>query len=142
MLLVFAFFAVLMFRRWMPALVAVPCMAIAMSLAAGVPFGRLGGVVTGGAVALAPVYVAVVFGALLGRVTIETGIARGIVNLAAEYGGDRPLPLALGLCAIVAVLFTSLSGLGAIIMVGSIVLPIMMTAGVPRTIAATTFLMG
>ncbi len=142
MLLVFAFFAVLMFRRWMPALVAVPCMAIAMSLAAGVPFARLGGVVTGGAVALAPVYVAVVFGALLGRVTIETGIARAIVNLAAEYGGDRPLPLALGLCAIVAVLFTSLSGLGAIIMVGSIVLPIMMTAGVPRTIAATTFLMG
>ncbi|MBV8116397.1 MAG: hypothetical protein JOZ01_00385, partial [Candidatus Eremiobacteraeota bacterium] len=40
-----------------------------------------------------------------------------------------------------AVRFTSLSGLGAIIMVGSIVLPIMMTTGVPRTIAATMFLM-
>ncbi|HZY97053.1 MAG TPA: hypothetical protein VFE35_08115 [Candidatus Cybelea sp.] len=125
----------------MPALVAVPCMAILMSLAAGVPVAALGGIITGGAVQLAPVYVAVVFGALLGRVTIETGIARTIVNLVAEYGGEQPLVLALGLCAIVAVLFTSLSGLGGIIMVGSIVLPIMMTAGVPRKIAATLFLM-
>jgi hypothetical protein len=139
---VFAFFALAMYLRWMPAIVAVPCMAIAMSLAARVPVADLGGIVTGGAVALAPVYVAVVFGALLGRVTIETGIARAIVNLAAEYGGEQPFALTLGLCAIVALLFTSLSGLGGIIMVGSIVLPIMMTAGVPRTIAATTFLMG
>lgn len=131
-----------MYLRWMPAIVAVPCMAIAMSLAARVPVGELGGIVTGGAVALAPVYVAVVFGALLGRVTIETGIARTIVNLAAEYGGEQPFTLTLVLSAIVAVLFTSLSGLGGIIMVGSIVLPIMLTAGVPRAIAATTFLMG
>ncbi len=131
-----------MYRRWVPALVAIPAMAIVMSLAAGVPVARLGGIVTAGAVQLAPVYVAVVFGALLGRVTIETGIARTIVDFAAEFGGERPLALALAFCAIVAVLFTSLSGLGGIIMVGSIVLPIMMTAGVPRTIAATLFLMG
>ncbi len=130
-----------MYRRWMPALIAVPAMAIVMSLVAGVPFRRLGEIVTGGAVQLAPVYVAVVFGALLGRVTIDTGIARAIVDLAAEYGGERPFLLALVFCAIVALLFTSLSGLGGIIMVGSIVLPIMMTAGVPRTIAATLFLM-
>jgi hypothetical protein len=140
-LLVFAFFAVMMFRRWMPALIAVPCMAIVMSVAAGVPVAKLGGIITSGAAQLAPLYVAVIFGALLGRVTIETGIARTIVNLVAEYGGERPLPLALGLSAIVALLFTSLSGLGGIIMVGSIVLPIMTTAGVPRTIAATLFLM-
>src|SRR5205085_2334377 len=37
--------------------------------------------------------------------------------------------------------FVSLSGLGAIIMVGSVVLPIMMTTGVPRKVAATMFLM-
>src|SRR5271165_2781119 len=122
-LLVFAVFAVLMYRRWMPALVAVPAMAILMSLAAGVPVSKLGTIVTSGAVQLAPVYVAVVFGALLGRVTIETGIARAIVNLAAEYGGEQPLVLSLVLCAIVAILFTSLAGLGGIIMVGSIVLP-------------------
>jgi PDZ domain len=131
----------LMYLRWMPALVAVPCMALLMSLAAGVPAGALGGVITDGAAQLAPYYIAVIFGALLGRVTIETGIARAIVDLAAEFGGERPFVLSLVFGAIVAVLFTSLTGLGGIIMVGSIVLPIMMTAGVPRTIAATLFLM-
>jgi hypothetical protein len=130
-----------MYRRVMPALIAVPCMALLMSLAAGAPFAGLGNIITGGAVKLAPFYVAVIFGALLGRVTIETGIARTIVNLAAEFGGERPFVLSLVFCAIVAVLFASLQGLGGIIMVGSIVLPIMMTAGVPRTIAATLFLM-
>ncbi|HEY6449568.1 MAG TPA: hypothetical protein VIX60_02695, partial [Candidatus Cybelea sp.] len=140
-LLVFAVFALAMYRRWLPALVAVPVMAIVMSLVAGVPALKLGEIVTGGAIALAPVYVAVIFGALLGRVTVETGIARTIVDLAAEYGGEQPLLLSLAFCAIVALLFTSLSGLGGVIMVGSIVLPIMMTAGVPRTIAATLFLM-
>jgi hypothetical protein len=140
-LLVFAVFAVLMYLRWVPALVAVPAMAVLMSLVAGVPPAKLGEIVSGGAVKLAPFYVAVIFGALLGRVTIETGIARAIVDFAAEYGGERPFALAIGFCAIVAVLFTSLSGLGGIIMAGSIVLPIMMTAGIPRTIAATLFLM-
>ncbi|MBV8067846.1 MAG: hypothetical protein JO113_07705 [Candidatus Eremiobacteraeota bacterium] len=140
-LIVFAFFAVLMYRRWMPALVAVPAMSIVMALVAGVPAAKLGPIVAGGAVRLAPFYVAVIFGALLGRVTIETGIARRIVDLAAEYGGENPLALSLGFSAIVALLFTALSGLGGIIMIGSIVLPIMMTAGVPRTIAATLFLM-
>jgi hypothetical protein len=140
-LVVFAVFAALMYLRWLPALLAVPLMAVTMALAAGVGFGQLGTIVAGGATVLAPVYVAVVFGALLGRVTLDTGIARAMVNLAAEYGGEQPFVLALGLCAIVALLFTSLSGLGAIIMVGSIVLPIMMTTGVPRTIAATLFLM-
>jgi len=116
-------------------------MALLMSLAAGAPFAALGNIITSGAVKLAPFYVAVIFGALLGRVTMETGIARTIVNLAAEFGGERPFLLSLVFCGIVAVLFASLQGLGGIIMVGSIVLPIMMTAGVPRTIAATLFLM-
>ncbi len=140
-LAVFAAFAVMMFRRWMPAIVAVPSMAVAMMLVVGVPLPQIASLVVSGASSLAPVYVTVIFGALLARVTLDTGIARALVNLAAEYGGEQPFVLALVLCAVVALLFTSLSGLGAVIMVGSIVLPIMMTTGVPRTIAATMFLM-
>jgi hypothetical protein len=140
-LIAFAVFAVLMYVRVLPALIAVPAMGLTMALAAGVHPGALGSIVTGGVVALAPVYAAVVFGALLGRVTLDTGIARAMVNVAAEYGGEQPLWMALGLCAVVALLFTSLNGLGAIIMVGSVALPIMMTTGVPRPIAATLFLM-
>jgi H+/gluconate symporter-like permease len=140
-LAVFVLFALLMYRRIMPAILAVPLMAVAMALVAGVALPQVAEIVTGGAVALAPVYVTVIFGALLARVTLDTGIARALVNLAAEYSGEAPLAVALVLCAVVALLFTSLSGLGAIIMVGSIVLPIMMTTGVPRVVAATLFLM-
>lgn len=140
-LAVFLAFAVLMYTRRMPALLAVPAMAVLMAAVAGVPAAGLGDIVVKGASALASVYVTVILGAMLGRVTLDTGIARSIVNFAAEFGGERPMVLALLLCAVVAVLFVSLSGLGAIIMVGSIVLPIMMTTGVPRKIAATLFLM-
>ena len=142
---VFAVFALLMYRRVVPALLAVPLMAVLMTLVAGIPKAQLaasvGVVVVDGASALSKVYVAVIFGALLGRVTMDSGIARSIVNFAAEFAGEEPAVVALILCAVVALLFVSLSGLGAIIMVGSIVLPIMMTTGVPRKIAATLFLM-
>lgn len=141
LLAVFFVFAFAMYRRAMPAIVALPCMAVLMMLVTGVPVGHLAELIVRGTTVLAPVYVTVIFGALLARVTLDTGIARALVNLAAEYGGEQPLVLALLLSAVVALLFVSLSGLGAIIMVGSIVLPIMMTTGVPRVVAATLFLM-
>jgi hypothetical protein len=140
-LVVFLAFAALMYVRVLPAILAVPAMAFGMMLVVGIPLPQIGSLLVTGASSLAPVYVTVIFGALLARVTLDTGIARALVNLAAEYGGESPFVLALVLCAVVALLFTSLSGLGAIIMVGSIVLPIMMTTGVPRTVAATLFLM-
>jgi len=142
---VFLIFAALMYRRLMPALLAIPLMALVMTAVCGVvPASMpasLGTVILTGSAALAPVFVTVIFGAILGRVTLDTGIARSIVNFAAEFSGDRPAVVAAILCAVVAALFVSLTGLGAIIMVGSIVLPIMMTTGVPRRIAATMFLM-
>ncbi|HVA29022.1 MAG TPA: hypothetical protein VNF68_12640 [Candidatus Baltobacteraceae bacterium] len=141
LLAVFLAFAALMYLRVVPAIFALPAMAFGMMLVVGVPLPQIGSLMVVGASSLAPVYVTVIFGALLARVTLDTGIARALVNLAAEYGGESPPVLALVLALVVALLFVSLSGLGAIIMVGSIVLPIMMTTGVPRTVAATLFLM-
>ena len=138
---VFLLLAGLMVARKMPALLAVPLMAIAMAALAGNAPAAIADVVAGGAVQLAPVYATVIFGALLSRVVLATGIAETIVTYAAEFGGDRPLVLALILCAAVALLFTSVTGLGAIIMIGTIVLPVMMTVGVPRVTAATLFLL-
>ena len=138
---VFLLLAGLMVARRLPALLAVPLMAIAMTALAGASAATLGDVIAKGVVQLAPVYATVIFGALLSRVVLQTGIAETIVTYAAEFGGDRPLVLALILCAAVALLFTSVTGLGAIIMIGTIVLPVMMTVGVPRTTAATLFLL-
>ena len=141
MLAIFALFAWLMYARVMPALLAVPCMALALAAVGGCGPVALGSVLVDGSVKLAPVFAAVIFGALLSRVTMSTGIAETIVSYAAEFGGDQPAVLALALTAATALLFTSLSGLGAIIMVGSIVLPIMMTVGIPRRTAATLFML-
>jgi hypothetical protein len=141
LLAVFALCAALMYARALPALLAVPLMALALAAIAGAGLSGLGSVLVEGTVKLAPVIVTTIFGALLSRVTLSTGIAETIVDYAAEFGGDRPMVLALALCAAVALLFTSLTGLGAIIMVGSIVLPIMLTVGVPRRTAATLFML-
>jgi len=138
---VFAVFAGAMVARRLPALLAVPAMGMGMALAAGVPAHELGAIITGGATALAPLLATVVFGATLARVILDTGIARTLVHAVAEYAGDAPFAVALVLCAATAMLFVSLAGLGAVVMVGSIVLPIMLTVGIPRPVAATAFLM-
>jgi hypothetical protein len=143
LLLVFAVFAALMLTRIMPALIALPAMAITVAALVGLPLTSiLNDVVTAGSVKLAPAYVAVFAGAMLGRVMIQTGIAEQIIKRAAEFGSDRPMLVASALVIVTAVLFTSLTGLGAIIMVGTLVLPIMMSLGVPRRLAAALFLMG
>lgn len=141
-LLIFVVFAVLMFTRKVPALLAVPSMAILIAATVNTPITEiLNNIVSAGVVKLAPAYVAVFAGAMLGRVMMQTGIAEGIIKRAAEFGGDKPLIVAFGLMAVTAVLFTSLTGLGAVIMVGSLVLPIMMSLGVPRKLAGTFFLL-
>jgi hypothetical protein len=141
MLALFALCAVLMYARVLPALLAVPLMALGIAALAGAGPGALAGVVVQGSVRLAPVFVTVIFGALLSRVTLSTGIAETVVGYAAEFGGDRPAVLGLALMAAIALLFTSLTGLGAIIMVGSIALPIMLTIGIPRRTSATLFML-
>ena len=141
MLAIFALAAYLMYARVLPALLAVPLLALALAAVAGSGFAGLQTTLVLGTAKLAPAIATVVFGAMLSRVTLATGIAETLVSYAAEFGGDRPVTLALALCAVVALLFVSLTGLGAIIMVGSIVLPIMLTIGIPRKTAATLFLL-
>jgi hypothetical protein len=138
---VFVVLAGLMIARKLPALLAVPIMALAIGALAGVGPVGLGAIFAQGAVVLAPTIATLIFGALLSRVVLSTGIAESVVTVAAEFGGDQPLVLALVVCAAVALLFTSVTGLGAIIMIGTIVLPVMLTVGVPRATAATLFLM-
>ncbi len=141
MLALFAVAAYLMYARVLPALLAVPLLALGIAAVAGSGFAGVQSTLVLGTAKLAPAIATVIFGALLSRVTLSTGIAETLVSYAAEFGGDRPALLALALCGVVAILFVSLTGLGAIIMVGSIVLPIMMTIGIPRKTAATLFLL-
>ena len=141
-LAIFAVFAALMFTRKMPALIAVPLMAIAVAVLVAHPFnGILKDIISDGVIKLAPAYVAVFAGAMLGRIMMQTGIAEGIIKRAAEFGGDQPLVVAFILMIATAVLFTTLTGLGAIIMVGTLVLPIMMSLGLPRKLVSVLFVL-
>lgn len=139
---IFLFFATVMLRGKMPALLAVPSMAILMALVAGVGFDRiLSEIVVDGSTRLSIAYMSVFFGAFLGQITILTGIAERIVKLAAEFCGDKPLIIAFTMAFVTGVLFVALTGLGAVIMVGTLVLPILISVGIPRKMAAGVFIM-
>lgn len=141
-LLIFAVFAALMMTRRCPAILAVPAMAVLIAAVARTPVSViLGDVMAGGATRLVDAYLMVLGGAMLGRVVMQTGIAEGIIKRAAEFGGDKPLAVAVTMMAAVALLFTTLTGLGAVIMVGGLALPIMMSIGVPRKLAGVLFLL-
>lgn len=150
-LLVFAVIAGLMMMKKLPTLVALPLMAVLICVIAGVPavavnekkvaIGWLQAVVEAGTVRMGAAIMAVVFGAWLGQLMNKTGITENLVKKSAELGGDKPLLITLVLSAVVAILFTTLSGLGSIIMVGTIVLPILISVGIPAISAASIFLM-
>lgn len=142
LLIIFIIFAALMFTRKMPALLALPSMAILIALLAQLPVNDvLNHIIGQGSTKLASVYGAVFMGAMMGRVMMQTGIAEEIIKRAAEFGGEKPLIVAFILMLVTAILFTTLQGLGAIITVGSLVLPIMMSLGIPRKMAGTLFLL-
>ncbi len=152
-LLIFLAAAALMFTRKLPALLALPLMAIAVALVAGLSqagwswhetlkpylFDR---VIVGGSSRLAGAMVTTMFGAVLSQVVMRQGIAQHLIRLAAEYAGDHKLLLALILYAAVASNFAALSGLGAVIMVGSLVLPILVSSGFSALYSATVMLLG
>ena len=77
----------------------------------------------------------VCWGAWFGRVLMETGIASTLIRKTVELGGDKPL-----LNIVTAIIFTAMTGAGPVIAIGVIVLPIMMSLGVPKAIAMFSFM--
>jgi len=151
-LLVFLAAAALMFTRRLPALLALPLMAILIGLIVGcnqpeVSWASLQALIFGkilveGSKKLAGQMVATMFGAVLSQVVMRQGIAQQFIRWAAEYAGDRKMLLGLVLFAVVAFNFATLTGLGAVIMLGSLVLPILISSGFTPLYAATLVLMG
>ena len=147
----FVIIAALLMTKKIPTLLALPLMAVVICVIAGVPavgtnadgaaIGWLQTVVEAGTVRMGAAIMAVIFGAWLGELMNKTGVTETIIKKSAELGGDRPLVVTLIMSVAVAILFTTLNGLGSIIMVGSIVLPILISVGVPAMSAACIFLM-
>lgn len=155
-LLVFFALAVLMVTKKLPTLLAMPLMAVLIglvtSLFSHLPWISDSGdsishfifvkILTEGSTRLAEAMMYAIFGAILSQVVMKTGIAERIVKTAAELAGDRKPLVAFMLTLATALVFTSLTGLGAFIMVGTLVLPVMMAAGISAVLASSLLLFG
>ncbi len=147
----FLIISALMMTRKIPTFIALIVMGIGIALIAGVPLvgtdadgnniGLFASVIEAGSVKMASAMAAIIFGGWYGRMVTQTGVSRALITKAAELGGDRPLIICLVLYAVLSFLWTNLSGLGAIIMTGSIAIPIMLSVGIPAVLAASVFLL-
>ena len=86
------------------------------------------------------ILVNVFFGAFFGRILIDTGIAATLIRKVVELGGDKPRITMSLLCIVTAVIFTSMTGIGPVISIAVIVLPIMLSLGIPAPIALFSFM--
>jgi hypothetical protein len=142
-LLVFLIMALAMYGRRISALLALPIMALAIALIGGIPPEKIvKDVIALGALKLHNAYTTTMFGAMLADLLNKHGMARALVRWVAEFAGDSPYLLGVLLTMVTALLFSTLGGLGAVIMVGTIILPVMLSLGIPAHAAAGLFLFG
>lgn len=88
-----------------------------------------------------PTAINIIFGSWFGRILIETGIARTIIRKAVELGGDRRGLTVILLCLVVTAIFTTAYGVGAVVAIGVIVFPIMLSIGVTKALATAAYSM-
>lgn len=141
-LAVFLLFALLMFFRKIPAILALPLMSLIIILLPGTYWwDAMPAVFTKGAVRLSGAMMNAIFGAILAYVVFQTGISENIIKRAAELAGDKPLAVALVLTAASSICFVALAGLGSVIMVGTLLIPILLSVGLPRLTVASIYLL-
>lgn len=83
----------------------------------------------------------VIFGSWFGRILIDTGIAAKLIRSVTELGGDDPLIVTILLSIVTGVIFTATFGAGAVVAIGVIILPILMSLGVSSKLAVSTYVM-
>lgn len=82
-----------------------------------------------------------IFGAWFGRIMLETGIAATMIKKTVEFGGDKPVITSTLLAIVTTAVFSSMFGAGAVVAIGVIVLPILLSLGIPKATAITSFLL-
>lgn len=148
-LLVFFIMVGLMMARKLPTIIALPVMAIAISFIAGVTFMSadpekftiVKDVLEAGSMRMSTAISGLVFGAIFGKVLSKVGVTETIIKKAAELAGDKALPIALVFLAVCSVIFAASNGLGMVILVGTIIIPIMISAGLSPMISGIILLL-
>ncbi|MFD7290126.1 transporter [Streptomyces sp. NPDC059863] len=145
-LLVMAAGVAAMLTRRLPTAFALVILAIVIAFLADAPLtgenSVLDTVVQEGAPTLAATMIAILLGSWLGRLLDETGIAGTLVRKIVEFGGDRPVVVALGVLAVSTLVGTVTGSAPAAMLAGIIGIPAMIAVGIPKVTAAGTILMG
>ncbi|MDP2301957.1 MAG: citrate transporter [Ignavibacteria bacterium] len=132
-----------MFFRKIPALLALPLMAFFIPVISGVSISDTIELVMGlGATRLSEAYTIAIFGSMLSILLQKTGVAESFIKAGAELSGDKPWTIAFIMLILIILLFTTLGGLGAIIMVSTVVLPILASVGIGPITTVGIFLIG
>jgi len=142
-ILIFLSMALAMFFRKIPALIALPIMAFLIPLVGGVSVTDTVQYVIGmGATKLHMAYTVAIFGSMLSVLMQKTKVAENFIKIGAELSGDNPWIISVIMFLLIAALYTTLGGLGAVIMTGTIILPILSSIGVGPMTAIGIFLFG
>ncbi|WP_394428583.1 TRAP transporter large permease [Streptomyces sp. SGAir0957] len=145
-LLVMAAGVAAMLSRKLPTAFALVLLAVVIAFVSGAPLtgenSVLDTVLQEGAPALAATMIAILLGSWLGKLLEETGIAGTLVRKIVEFGGDRPVVVALGVLAVSALVGTVTGSAPAAMLAGLIGIPAMIAVGIPKVTAAGTILMG
>jgi len=148
-LVVFLGLVGLMVGRKISTILALPIMAIAIAFIAGIPFMAQDpekftiakNVLEAGSMRMSTAIAGLIFGSLFGKVLSKVCITSSIIKKAAELAGDKPLPIALAFLAVSSVIFAASNGLGMVILVGTIIIPIMISAGLSPLVSGIVLLL-
>ena len=147
-LLLFVLAAAAMVTRVVPALLALPVLAAAIAVTAAAfdtdlgAAQALGVVMQQGSTLLAEAMIVSLLGGSLSFLLHKSGVAERIVKSGAELFGEDPLVVSVLAIALIALLFTTIGGLGAIVLVAMIVLPLLATLGIEGAVAGGILLFG
>lgn len=86
------------------------------------------------------ILVNIFFGAFFGRILVETGIAATLIRKVVELGGDKPRITMALLSIVTAVIFMVMTGIGPVISIAVIVIPILLSLGIPAPVALFNFM--
>lgn len=148
-LVLFVILAVAIASRKIPAMVALPIMALGIGIIARVPLhGILTDIIEGkstpsasGAYRIQQPIIWTLFGGMFARFLADARIAERIIKYAAEFGGEDPFFLSLLMSGVTALIFTTIGGLPAIIMVGTVIFPVLLSLGVPPRVCGSLLLL-
>lgn len=93
-----------------------------------------------GSLSLYATIIATIFGGMFALYVKNLKVAERVIYWTAEYSGERPLVITLAVFLVTAGIFTSVGGLGTVIMIGTIILPVLRSIGLSPVVGAGTFL--